>query len=119
MAFDWHRLKLSKSAIHLIAGIVLGFVFTSQLRTFHFQWKTNKLCSFQDLSNRETQSRSIVLDEIIKDLKRNASNTNQNLVLIGVMTAQKYLDSRALAIYETWGKAVPGQIIFFSSSSSR
>ncbi|XP_001807794.1 chondroitin sulfate synthase 1 isoform X2 [Tribolium castaneum] len=40
------------------------------------------------------------------------------LVLVGVMTAAKYLDSRARAVYDTWGRKVPGRIIFFSSEGS-
>lgn len=41
-----------------------------------------------------------------------------NLVFVGVMTAQKYLSSRAVAVYETWGRELPGRIAFFSSESS-
>ena len=36
----------------------------------------------------------------------------------GVMTAQKYLDTRAKAVYETWGRQIPGKISFFSRSGS-
>lgn len=43
---------------------------------------------------------------------------DKKLIFIGVMTAQKYLDTRALAIHNTWGKTVPGKLKFFSSSSS-
>ena len=41
------------------------------------------------------------------------------LIYIGVMTAETFLDSRAKAVYETWGKTLPGKIEFFSSSTSR
>lgn len=34
------------------------------------------------------------------------------------MTAQKYLSTRAVAVYETWGKELPGRIAFFSSEAS-
>ncbi|XP_044262489.1 chondroitin sulfate synthase 1 isoform X2 [Tribolium madens] len=40
------------------------------------------------------------------------------LVLVGVMTAAKYLDTRARAVYDTWGRRVPGKILFFSSEGS-
>ena len=42
----------------------------------------------------------------------------KSLVFIGVMTAQKYLDTRAKAVYQTWGKRIPGKISFFSRSGS-
>lgn len=41
------------------------------------------------------------------------------LVLVGVMTAARYLDTRAQAVYATWGRRVPGKILFFSSEGSR
>ncbi|XP_065896500.1 chondroitin sulfate synthase 3-like isoform X2 [Dysidea avara] len=37
----------------------------------------------------------------------------RKLVLVGVVTAQKYLDTRATAVYNTWGKQM-ADIIFFS-----
>jgi chondroitin sulfate synthase len=41
-----------------------------------------------------------------------------NLVFVGVMTAARYLDSRAKAVYDTWGRKVPGKVMFFSSEDS-
>ncbi|XP_018025751.1 chondroitin sulfate synthase 1 [Hyalella azteca] len=45
-------------------------------------------------------------------------NSDKNLVFIGVMTAQQYLDTRAVAAYETYAKQIPGKIAFFTSESS-
>lgn len=44
--------------------------------------------------------------------------STDNLVFVGVMTAEKFLDSRAVAVYETWGKSVPGKMLFFTSENS-
>ncbi|XP_035690669.1 chondroitin sulfate synthase 1-like isoform X1 [Branchiostoma floridae] len=41
--------------------------------------------------------------------------SNQKHIYIGVMTARKYLNSRVVAVYETWGKQVPGKVEFFSA----
>ncbi|RZF36118.1 hypothetical protein LSTR_LSTR012573, partial [Laodelphax striatellus] len=43
----------------------------------------------------------------------------RSLLFVGVMTAKKYLPTRAVAVYETWGKELPGKIAFFSSEGSR
>ncbi|KAH0954878.1 hypothetical protein HN011_010547 [Eciton burchellii] len=53
----------------------------------------------------------------LKDDERINSSTS-SLVFVGVMTAEKYLDTRAKAVYETWGRELPGRIAFFSSESS-
>ena len=42
-----------------------------------------------------------------------AHKLDRKLLLVGVITAQKYLDTRATAIYNTWGKQMD-DIIFFS-----
>ncbi|XP_065670975.1 chondroitin sulfate synthase 1 isoform X2 [Hydra vulgaris] len=42
----------------------------------------------------------------------------KKFIFIGVMTAEKYLDSRARAVYETWGSDLKGygKLMFFASS---
>lgn len=45
-------------------------------------------------------------------------NSDSTLLFVGVMTAEKYLTTRAKAVYETWGSDLPGKIAFFSSEYS-
>lgn len=47
-----------------------------------------------------------------------ASSSQRTLVFIGVMTSKDFLETRAKAVYNTWGKLVPGRIAFFSSEGS-
>ncbi|PKU43885.1 chondroitin sulfate synthase 3 [Limosa lapponica baueri] len=42
----------------------------------------------------------------------------RNFLYVGVMTAQKYLGSRAVAAQRTWASSVPGRVEFFSSQGS-
>ena len=46
------------------------------------------------------------------------ARSDDNLVFVGVMTAAQYLDTRARAVYETWGRKLPGKVVFFSSEDS-
>ncbi|XP_077418892.1 chondroitin sulfate synthase 1 [Vanacampus margaritifer] len=41
-----------------------------------------------------------------------------NFLFVGVMTAQKYLNSRAVAAHRTWASSIPGRVEFFSSEGS-
>lgn len=50
--------------------------------------------------------------------KETLRNSQNNLLFVGVMTAKSFLNDRAKAVYETWGKEVPGRIAFFSSEDS-
>ena len=56
----------------------------------------------------------------IVNLEQNESviNSQKNLLFVGVMTAKSFLTGRAKAVYDTWGKEVPGKIAFFSSEKS-
>lgn len=42
----------------------------------------------------------------------------KRFIYVGVMTAKKYLTSRARAAYETWAASIPGKVEFFSSAGS-
>ncbi|KAM5300007.1 chondroitin sulfate synthase 3 [Ctenodactylus gundi] len=44
-----------------------------------------------------------------------ASARPRGFLYVGVMTAQKYLGSRALAAQRTWARSIPGRVEFFSS----
>ncbi|XP_039291435.1 chondroitin sulfate synthase 1 isoform X1 [Nilaparvata lugens] len=50
---------------------------------------------------------------------RGPTDPRRSLLFVGVMTAKKYLATRAVAVHETWGKELPGKIAFFSSEGSR
>lgn len=45
-------------------------------------------------------------------------NSQNNLLFVGVMTAKEFLAGRAVAVYDTWGREVPGRLAFFSSEGS-
>ena len=38
------------------------------------------------------------------------STTDENLVLIGVMSAKQFLESRVIPIFDTWAKTIPGKV---------
>ncbi|XP_057331409.1 chondroitin sulfate synthase 1 [Microplitis mediator] len=118
-----------KSAIYgLISGIIIGlFMFNYQHVNQTQFYKVNKHSSLMINSNDDKIFRAFVRnDENMTDNNSSSSsssnkddNDNDNLVIVGVMTAEKYLSTRAKAVWETWGKEVPGKIIFFSSEESK
>ncbi|CAI9717327.1 chondroitin sulfate synthase 1-like [Octopus vulgaris] len=50
---------------------------------------------------------------------QNVRKSTKNFILIGVMTAKKYLNTRAIAAYKTWARSINGEVIFFSSETSQ
>lgn len=47
-----------------------------------------------------------------------AVNRPNHFLYVGVMTAKKYLRSRAVAAYNTWASSIPGKVEFYSSAGS-
>ncbi|TDH01705.1 hypothetical protein EPR50_G00165430 [Perca flavescens] len=41
-----------------------------------------------------------------------------HFLYVGVMTAKKYVRSRAVAAYQTWASSIPGKVEFFSSAGT-
>ena len=103
-------------------GVFFGFYLATCLRRSILNCKNNFSCcssskeSIYDSYDSKQESKSLLVDEninIYKDVE-----PTKNLVFIGVMTAQKYLDTRAKSVFKTWGKSIPGKMSFFSRSGS-
>ena len=46
------------------------------------------------------------------------SDPQGDLMLVGVLTAKEFVNTRVTAIYETWAKSIHGKVIFFSGENS-
>lgn len=68
---------------------------------------------------------SLITQKLVySPIKSNDSSTREyphgktGLLFVGVITAEKYMETRAKSSYLTWGKSVPGKIFFFTKSNS-
>jgi len=120
----------------IIIGVFLGFCSATWLRTRLLNCKSNRICCNKELSqnnennnNNEQNNNNNNEDNNELSINKRNDNTNnikiyneieddKNLVFIGVMTAQKYLDTRAKSVFNTWGRSIPGKMSFFSRSGS-
>lgn len=123
--------KTTKRTIHILIGIIIGFILTTKLRTINYE--TFKHDLFQQLcygrlSNQATISNRLEdsfsdVENTLKSIRNqliNATNhSRRHLLLVGVMTAKQFIDSRALSIWKTWARDLDGHVVFFSSSGSR
>ncbi|KAM8872085.1 chondroitin sulfate synthase 3-like [Synchiropus picturatus] len=119
-------------------GIVLGFTVSSWLivpQVLETKGKESSLCP--RVSDGRSAGRS---PELVADRPGNhRSNPEENVVFnsgnisgdegkhvtkpkrflfVGVMTAKKYLATRAVAAHRTWASSIPGKVEFFSSEGS-
>ncbi|XP_043065786.1 chondroitin sulfate synthase 1 [Drosophila bipectinata] len=92
-------------------GILLGLSIGTGLKTYQ-ALEIVKRCGIRP-TNQKTPEEIIGLSE-----EDTIQNSQRNLVFVGVMTAKNFLEGRARAVYDTWGKEVPGRIAFFSSEGS-
>lgn len=112
-------------------GVILGFVGGLLITNFRFIVPLGKSFANDTLCRRQparARARSVAsdysairnpMDVVHLSNEDTPNNSATNLVFVGVMTARKYLDSRAKAVYDTWGSELPGKIAFFSSEGSR
>lgn len=100
--------------ISLFIGILFGFLIAIMLRSF-IPHHLMSGC----IHHRIRSVNRIIQENVYHENIENISKQDKTLLFIGVMTAQKFLESRALAIHSTWGQNVPGKLLFFSSSVSK
>lgn len=65
---------------------------------------------------RQVCQKMLLEEKIIKKL--DSPQKLPKTLFVGVMTAKKYLRTRAVAAQKTWIKTIPGKVLFFSSQSS-
>eukprot|EP00061_Rhincodon_typus_P004392 g22459.t1 len=58
-------------------------------------------------------------EEEEEEAEEAARASGKHFLYVGVMTAKKYLDSRAVAAYRSWAPSIPGKVEFFSSQGSQ
>ncbi|XP_044579709.1 chondroitin sulfate synthase 1 isoform X1 [Cotesia glomerata] len=116
-----------KSAIYgLISGIIIGLFMFNYQHLHQTQYDSNNKIIKHSLLINNKNKNNLNSNNINENDKEAFGNNFENmtedkngLVIVGVMTAQKYLKTRAKAVWETWGREVPGKIIFFSSEESK
>lgn len=100
-------MKQSQMFVSLFLGLVVSFSFSV--------W-TSQFVAFPPLRCLHSAARaSIVAREkdarpshIIKELRP------KRYIFIAVMTSEKYINTRARGVWETWGSNVPGRLVFFT-----
>jgi chondroitin sulfate synthase len=103
--------------MHLAAGVVAGVTFGIFLKLCLRTSSRTPIESCPEAARSYSTPDPMTLIGLRPD--ETLENSNRTLVFVGVMTAEQYLDTRAKAVYETWGQELPGRIAFFSSEVSR
>uniref|UniRef100_A0A182J0V2 Hexosyltransferase n=1 Tax=Anopheles atroparvus TaxID=41427 RepID=A0A182J0V2_ANOAO len=101
-----------RKILYGLFGIIVGLCVGAFLRTY----RTLEIVSMCNSINSMKQRSA--LDIIGLQPSETPSNSQSTLVFVGVMTAKEFLQGRARAVYDTWGRQIPGKIAFFSSQDS-
>lgn len=120
-------LRSRRPWLSVIVGVLLGFTVASWLlvpRVLEMSARNRRsssACPYYSDVRRKVSSRDVRQqrdgDEGEEELKARAPSA-QSFLYVGVMTAQKYLTSRAVAAHRTWSSSTPGKVEFFSSEGS-
>ncbi|KAM6901197.1 chondroitin sulfate synthase 3-like [Lycodopsis pacificus] len=126
----------------VIFGVFLGFTVSSWLivpQVLESKGKKSPVCSYYSVSStgkgpailgntaaiKDRDSPQISQEEDRVSGTGNSSGDTgrptsrpKRFLYVGVMTAKKYVRSRAVAAYKTWVGSIPGKVEFFSSAGS-
>ncbi|CAH2274385.1 chondroitin sulfate synthase 1-like [Pelobates cultripes] len=126
-----------RSWLSVLLGLVLGFLLASRLilpRAAEMQRASRRIggagsgqagsCGLQ--AGLRTEYTGVLgWQQQLQSDQGALDSTNEedvprarNFLFVGVMTAQKYLQTRAVAAYRTWSTSIPGKVEFFSSEGS-
>ncbi|CAH0754363.1 unnamed protein product [Bemisia tabaci] len=105
------RRRCLSTTLGVVAGFIVGLLLLAAGRQRLIHLDDRIICH-----NRRSSVDDLMIDASPVDL--NVNSEYKGLVFVGVMTAQKYLSTRAVAVYDTWGREVAGKIAFFASQVS-
>lgn len=133
----WYMIMRPKKTVVFVnlrfcLGVLLGYCIASTIRQICVHRPPRLLSPVTELSGEEEkQVASSYFLNLLKHLRPNlldnweiprkdvaVADPERKLVLIGIMTADQYIDTRARAIYDTWAQAVSGKVLFFVGSAS-
>lgn len=102
-----------KSTVFMLFGIIIGLCFGIIFKNYRALELVKRCSSKLHLNDRNP------LEIIGLSPDDTVLNSQNNLLFVGVMTAKDFLKGRAKAVFDTWGKEVPGRLAFFSSEGSQ
>lgn len=105
-----HITPVTRRVLHIVGGFLVGLLIAYAIGAR----REYRMC----ISEIEPNAHGKRLEASSAGDENWRGGNSSSLLFVGVMTAQKYLETRAKAVYQTWGKEVPGRIAFFSSATS-
>ena len=98
-----------KSFILFVLGILIGLIISSDVRK----------CAGMSLIYTLTSGKFPKdMFEVFQQETKTKNNIHTELMLVGILTAKKYVNTRMMAANNTWTKTISGKVLFFSGEDS-
>ncbi|XP_035691293.1 chondroitin sulfate synthase 1-like [Branchiostoma floridae] len=111
-------LTRTRPGMSLFAGVLLGFFLSNWLviiSDMTLPLLQDASCVDNDMWSREgTDTRENEVQDFQREKRARVDQRKGNHVYVGVMTAEKYLNTRAVAAFETWVRSIRGRVEFFT-----
>jgi hypothetical protein len=111
LMFVWWRNDSASSCRHAQLNIQSSSVSGVSGRTYPMDYESG----IRPLDDRDRAGRNTPLTKPRHDTDL---WSNRQLLLVGVMTCQKHIQTRATAIQRTWAQTINGKVVFFTSVNS-
>ncbi len=96
----------------LLTGVYIGLTLSNLIRGT-YEYHAVKPCVM--VRRSDTLQKDITFG---RTRKISDELDTKQLLFAGIMTAERFLDTRASVVYNTWGKTVPGKVAFFAGNES-
>ena len=105
---------IARSRLYSIIVYLCGVLFGIVLGTFA---GSLFLGVYYGCSTKQVQ-KARAFDLINADKNKFPNNSDKNLVFVGILTAQSYLNSRVPTLFDTWVNDIPGDVAVFAKEEA-
>ena len=104
----------SKATFTIILGILFGFTVTHYLTAFK-SLPSPITCGTEEqlVGSEDLDIISSRADADVFTRSQSLPGHRRGLILVAIMTAAKYVDTRAYNVWKTWAQHIPGKVLIF------
>lgn len=122
-----HFSKCKRRVLHFLGAFLVGLLVSRILKPQNSQYHGALCDPYSQTADNNASNVDCKDCDHLASLKnfqvpmalKGQSSSSKKLLFVGVMTAQKYLDTRAAAVYDTWGQEINGDVAFFTSATAQ
>ncbi|CAI5438270.1 unnamed protein product [Caenorhabditis angaria] len=116
------RMLFSRSFTTILIGILFGFTatyYSTTLKSLTEPIRCDPSFYQSSKSSSEFDIISRIADQDVFTRSQSLPGHRRGLILVAIMTAAKYVDTRAYNVWKTWAQHIPGKVLIFVAEGTQ